>query len=265
MITLPGDIKGKTALITGSTSGIGLGIAKALAEAGANIVMNGFGEPDAIEAERLALEKHGITAIYSAADMSKPEQIQEMIDWATETFGSIDILVNNAGFQNVQPVEDFDPAKWDSMVAIMLSGAFHTIRHCVGGMRKNGWGRIINLVSAHGYVASPYKTGYVAVKHGLMGLTKTVALETAQDNITCNAICPGYVHTYVVDSQVKDTAQARGISEKEVMEDVLLAAQHTKKFVTTEQIGGFALFLCSDVAENITGAGLSIDGGWTAA
>lgn len=265
MIQLPGTLKDKTALITGSTSGIGLGVAKAMAQAGANIIMNGFGEAEKIEAERLKLEEYGIRALYHGADMTKSDEIAAMMEMAEAEFGGVDVLVNNAGFQNVQPVEEFDPAKWDAMLAVILSSSFHTIRAALPMMRQRGWGRIINMGSAHSLVASPYKSAYVAAKHGVLGLTKTVALEAAQDNITCNAICPGYVRTPLVDGQISDTAKARGISEEEVIQDVLLAAQWTKKFVSIEQVAGVALFLCSDTAENITGTGLSVDGGWSAA
>ncbi len=265
MIMLPGDIKGKTALITGSTSGIGLGIANAMAEAGTNIVLNGFGDAAAIEEQRKVIERKGVRALYSSADMTKPDEIAEMITKAEAEFGHVDILVNNAGFQNVQPVEDFSAEKWDSLIAVILSSSFHTIRAALPAMRRSGWGRIINMGSAHAHVASPYKSAYVAAKHGVLGLTKTIALETAQDNITCNAICPGYVHTPLVDAQIADTAKARGLSEEAVVNDVLLAAQWTKKFVSIEEVAGAALFLCSDTASNMTGASIDIDGGWTAA
>ncbi len=259
------SLKGKTALITGSTSGIGLGIAKGFAEQGINIVMNGFGDANAIESERISLEKHGVKAIYIGADMTKPDEIGAMIKDAEKEFGVIDILVNNAGIQHVAPIEEFPPEKWDDMIAIILSSAFHTTRHALAGMKKAGWGRIINMCSAHGLAASPYKTAYVSAKHGILGFTKTVALEVAQENITCNAICPGYVFTPLVEKQIADTARVRGITEDEVVRDILLAAQWTKKFVTVEQIAGIALFLCSDTAENVTGTDLKIDGGWTAA
>lgn len=259
------SLTGKTALVTGSTSGIGLAIAQGLAEQGANIVMNGFGDPDTIETERQDIEKKGVKAIYSDADMTKPEQITNMIALAEDTFGAIDILVNNAGIQHVSPLEEFPPEKWDAIIAINLSSSFHTTRAVIDGMRKKGWGRIINMCSAHGLVASPYKSAYVSAKHGILGFTKTIALEVAQDNITCNAICPGYVYTELVKNQIADTAKARGISEDEVINNVLLAAQWTKKFVTVEQIAGIAQFLCSDTAENITGIDLRVDGGWTAA
>ena len=259
------SLKGKTALITGSTSGIGLGIAQGFAAQGANIIMNGFGDKDAIEHERKALENHGIKAVYNGADMTKPDQISDMIKQAESEFGAIDILVNNAGIQHVSPVEDFPAAKWDAIMAINLSSAFHTTRSAITLMRAQGWGRIINMCSAHGLVASPYKSAYVAAKHGILGFTKTIALEVAQDNITCNAICPGYVFTPLVENQIADTAKARGITEEEVKNDVLLKAQWTKKFVTVEQIAGVAVFLCSDHAENITGTDIAVDGGWTAA
>ena len=259
------NLKGKTAIITGSTSGIGLGIAQGLAAAGVNIVMNGFGDPDEIETHRTALEKQGIKAIYHDADMTRPNEIKDLISTARTELGSVDILVNNAGIQYVAPIEDFPPEKWDAIIAINMSSAFHTIHHALPLMRKQGWGRIINIASAHGLVASPYKSAYVTAKHGILGLTKTVALECAENNITVNAICPGYVKTPLVEGQIADTAKARGISEEEVVNDVLLKAQWTKKFVSVEQLSGLALFLCSDAAENMTGGHISVDGGWTAA
>ncbi len=259
------SLAGKTALITGSTSGIGLGIAQGLAQAGINIVMNGFGEADVIEKERAALEAHGVKAIYHGADMSQPDAIAAMMHGIVKEFGQLDILVNNAGIQHVSPVEEFPPEKWDAIMAINLSSAFHTMRAALPSMRQAGWGRIINVASAHALVASPYKSAYVTAKHGLLGLTKTIALEVAQANITCNAICPGYVFTPLVEKQIPDTAKARGITEEQVINDVLLAAQWTKKFVTVEQLAGTALFLCSDHAQNITGTAIAVDGGWTAA
>ena len=258
-------LQGKTALVTGSTSGIGLAIAKGFADAGLNIVLNGFGDADKIEEERKAIEAKGVKAIYSGADMTKPDEIAAMVKEAEAEFGNIDVLVNNAGIQFVSPVEEFPIEKWDAIMAINLSSAFHTTKAVIGGMREAGWGRIINMCSAHGLVASPYKSAYVAAKHGILGFTKTIALEVAQDNITCNAICPGYVFTPLVENQIADTAKARGISEDEVINDVLLKAQWTKKFVTVEQVSGIALFLCSDIAENITGTDITVDGGWTAA
>ncbi len=258
-------LQGKTALVTGSTSGIGLAIAKGFADAGLNIALNGFGDADKIEEERKAIEEKGVKAIYSGADMTKPDEIAAMVKEAEAEFGNIDVLVNNAGIQFVSPVEDFPIEKWDAIMAINLSSAFHTTKAVIGGMKEAGWGRIINMCSAHGLVASPYKSAYVAAKHGILGFTKTIALEVAQDNITCNAICPGYVFTPLVENQIADTAKARGISEDEVINDVLLKAQWTKKFVTVEQVSGIALFLCSDIAENITGTDITVDGGWTAA
>ncbi|MAF98087.1 MAG: 3-hydroxybutyrate dehydrogenase [Micavibrio sp.] len=258
-------LKGKNAVITGSTSGIGLNIAKAFAEKGLNIVINGFGDKDDIEKERQEIEKMGVKAIYHPADMTEPEEIEDLISTANKELGSVDILVNNAGIQFVSPVDEFPIEKWDAIMAINLTSSFHTIRSALPLMRKNGWGRIINMASAHGLVASPYKSAYVAAKHGIVGMTKSIALECAEDNVTVNAICPGYVKTPLVEGQIKDTAKARGISEDEVVRDVLLKAQWTKKFVTTEQVSELALFLCSDAAENITGSHVSIDGGWTSA
>lgn len=259
------SLKGKTAIITGSTSGIGLGIAQGFAKEGINIVMNGFGDEGEIERERSELEKKGIKAVYNSADMTKPDEIAAMVEDTVREFGSVDIVINNAGIQNVQPVEEFPIEKWDAIIAINMSSSFHTVRSAVPHMKKQGWGRIINIASAHGLVASPYKSAYVAAKHGVMGFTKTIGLEVAQDNITCNAICPGYVLTPLVEKQIPDTAKARGMTEEQVKKEVLLAAQWTKKFVTVEQLAGTALFLCSDAAENITGTHISVDGGWTAA
>ncbi|WP_108662368.1 3-hydroxybutyrate dehydrogenase [Acuticoccus kandeliae] len=257
-------LKGKSAVITGSTSGIGLGYAKVLAAEGVNVVINGFGDAAAIEKERLGLEANGIKAIYSAADMTKPSEIADMIALCASEFGGCDILINNAGIQHVSPIADFPDEKWDAIIAINLSSAFHTIKHAVPLMRKAGWGRIINTASAHALVASPDKAAYVAAKHGIAGLTKTVALEVAKDNITVNSICPGYVWTPLVEKQIPDTARARGMTEEEVKENVILAAQPTKQFVTVEQVAALALFLCQDAAASITGAMLPVDGGWTA-
>lgn len=259
------SLQGKTALITGSTSGIGLGIAQAFATQGANIIMNGFGDADDIERARRGIEAQGVKAIYNRADMTKPDEISSMVNEVVSEMGAIDILVNNAGIQFVSPVEEFPPEKWDAIIAINMSSSFHTIRAAVPHMREQGWGRIINVSSAHGLVASPFKSAYVTAKHGIVGLTKTIALEVAEDNITVNAICPGYVKTSLVEGQIADTAKARGISEEDVVKNVLLKAQHTKKFVTVEQIAGIAMFLCSDIAENITGSNIVADGGWTAA
>lgn len=262
---IQGDVRGKTAIVTGSTSGIGLGMAQGLADAGANIVMNGFGDQEEIEAHRQDLEDRGVKAIYNGADMTKPEEIEALVKEAEEKFGGVDIIVNNAGIQNVQPVEEFPVEKWDAIIAINMSSGFHVVRAALPGMKARGWGRIINIASAHGLVASPFKSAYVTAKHGVVGFTKTVALEVAQDGITCNAICPGYVKTPLVEGQISDTAKSRGMSEEEVVNNVMLAAQWTKKFVTIEQLAGVALFLCSDAAENITGTTLAVDGGWTAA
>lgn len=255
----------KTALVTGSTSGIGLGIAKALAAQGANIVLNGFGDADEIAVIGRELERaHGVQVRYDGADMRKPEEIERMIQATVAEFGAIDVLVNNAGIQFVSPVEEFPVERWDAIIAINLSAAFHTIRSALPAMKRKGWGRIINIASAHALVASPYKAAYVAAKHGIAGLTKTVALETATAGITVNAICPGYVRTPLVEKQIPDTARARGISEEEVVRDVMLHAQPTKQFVRVEQVAALCVFLCEDCAAPITGAMLPIDGGWSA-
>ena len=259
-------LKDKTAIVTGSTSGIGLGLAEGFAAAGANVVINGFGDPAEIEAERARLDGLGDgTVVYDGADMSDPDAIEAFVKAAEAKFGGVDIVVNNAGIQTVEPVESFPKDRWDLIVAINMSSAFHTVRAALPGMKERGWGRVSNIASAHGLVASPYKTAYVPAKHGIVGFTKTVALEAAQDGVTSNAICPGYVLTPLVEKQIPDTARSRGITEEEVKRDVLLAAQWTKKFVTVEQLAGVALFLCSDAAENITGVALPVDGGWTAA
>jgi 3-hydroxybutyrate dehydrogenase len=259
-------LKGKTALVTGSTSGIGLGIAKALAAEGANIIINGFGEAAAIEAERAALEiLNGGKAVYDGADLTRPDQIGEMFARADKDMGGVDILVNNAGMQFVAPVEDFPVEKWDMIIALNLTASFHTIRHAVPGMRKKKWGRIIATASAHSLVASPFKSAYVTAKHGLAGLTKTVALEVAEAGITVNCISPGYVWTPLVENQIPDTMKARKMTREQVINDVLLAGQPTKQFVTVEQVAAIASFLTRDEAANITGANLSVDGGWTAA
>ncbi|MTH97820.1 3-hydroxybutyrate dehydrogenase [Roseibium sp. RKSG952] len=258
-------LSNKTAVVTGSTSGIGLAIARAMAEQGANIVINGLGDADAIEAERAQIESDfGVKCLYSAANMLKPDEITGMVEMAEADLGSVDILVNNAGIQHVAPIEEFPADKWDMIIAINLSSAFHSMRAAVPGMKRRGWGRIINTASAHALVASPFKSAYVAAKHGIGGLTKTVALETATHGITVNAICPGYVWTPLVEKQIPDTAKARGITEEQVKTDVMLAGQPTKEFVTVEQVAGFAVFLCTDTAASITGSLLPIDGGWTA-
>ena len=258
-------MKGKAAIVTGSTSGIGLGVARALAAAGADVMLNGFGDADDIERARAGVEKdHGVRCVYSGADMTKPDEIAAMCAEAEKTFGKVDVIVNNAGIQHVSPIEDFPTAKWDAIIAINLSSSFHTIRALFPGMKSRGFGRVINIASAHALVASPFKSAYVAAKHGVAGLTKTIALEGAQHGVTANAICPGYVLTPLVEKQIPDTAKARGITEEEVKRDVLLAAQPTKQFVTVEQIGAFAVFLASEQAASITGQMLPIDGGWTA-
>jgi 3-hydroxybutyrate dehydrogenase len=260
------QFSGKTALVTGSTSGIGLGIATTLAAAGTNIVLNGFGDAAAIEQLRANLARqHNVGVAFSGADMTKPDQIADLIALADKEFGSVDILVNNAGIQHVSPIEDFPIEKWDAIIAINLSSAFHTTRLAIPGMKRKKWGRIVNIASAHALVASPFKAAYVSAKHGLAGLTKTVALEVAQHGITVNAICPGYVLTPLVERQIPDTAKARGITEEEVVRDVLLAAQPTKRFVKIEEVAALAKYLCGDEAASITGALLPIDGGWTAA
>ncbi len=260
------ELKGKVALVTGSTSGIGLGIVEALAAAGADIVLNGVGASAAEAGElrsRLA-RTHGVRVAFDGADMTKPDAIEAMVHGAIDGFGSLDIVVNNAGIQHVAPIEKFETQRWDAIIAINLSAAFHTIRHALPAMRERGWGRIVNVASAHALVASPFKSAYVAAKHGIAGLTKTVALEAATQRITVNAICPGYVLTPLVKKQIPDTAKARGLTEQQVIDDVLLAAQPTKQFVTVEQVAAYARFLCSEAAASITGAVLPIEGGWTA-
>jgi 3-hydroxybutyrate dehydrogenase len=258
-------LKGKAAVVTGSTSGIGLAIARGFAGAGANVVINGFGTPADIEKERSGIETdYKVKALYSSADMTKPAEIAEMIALSEKSFGSVDILVNNAGIQFVSPIEEFPIEKWNAIIAINLSSAFHAIRAAVPGMKKRGWGRIINTASAHSLVASPFKSAYVSAKHGIAGLTKTVALELATFKVTCNCISPGYVWTPLVEHQIPDTMKARNMTKEQVIKDVLLEAQPTKEFVTVNEIAALALFLCGDEAAQITGANLSIDGGWTA-
>lgn len=258
-------LAGKVSLITGSTSGIGLGVARALAAAGSDVVLNGFGAAPDIAAtrERIVAECR-VKVGYSAADMSKPEAIEEMIATATADHGRLDVLVNNAGIQHVAPLEQFPVAKWDAILAINLSSAFHTMRLALPAMRKHSFGRIINIASAHGLVASPFKAAYVAAKHAIVGLTKVAALETAEAGITCNAICPGYVYTPLVEAQIDGQAKAHGISRDEVIRDVLLAQQPNKRFATVEEIGALAVFLAGDAAASITGVALPVDGGWTA-
>ena len=258
-------LKDKVAIVTGSTSGIGLGIATGLAKAGCNVMLNGFGDPDEVEKTRAGLaETHGVRVLYSGADMTRPGEIEAMIDQTRAELGGVDIIVNNAGIQHVAPVDEFPVEKWDAIIAINLSSAFHMIRLALPLMKQKGWGRIINLASAHGLVASPYKSAYVSAKHGMLGLTKTVALEVAEQGITCNAICPGYVLTPLVDGQIDDTAKARGIDRDTVIRDVMLVAQPTKRFVTVEELAGLTVFLCDEAGASINGAALPMDGGWTA-
>jgi 3-hydroxybutyrate dehydrogenase len=258
-------LKGKTALITGSTSGIGLACARTLAAEGANIMLNGFGDPAEIEGLRTEVEQaSGGKACYSNADLTKPEAIEQLMAQAADELGGVDILVNNAGMQHVAPIDQFPVEKWDLIIALNLSAAFHTTRLALPAMKAKGWGRIINTASAHSLVASPNKAPYVAAKHGIAGLTKAVALETATSGVTVNCISPGYVWTQLVENQIPDTMKARGLTREQVMNDVLLAAQPTKKFVTVDQVAALALFLCRDEASAITGANLSMDGGWTA-
>ncbi len=258
-------LKTKSAVITGSTSGIGLAIARALAKDGANVVLNGFGDKAEIEKTRAGIEaEFGVQALYSPADMSKSAEIADMIKTAERTFRAVDILVNNAGIQHVAPIEEFPIEKWDAIIAINLSSAFHTIRAAVPGMKARKWGRIICTASAHSLVASPFKGAYVTAKHGLAGLTKTVALELATFGVTANCISPGYVWTPLVERQIPDTMKARNMTREQVINEVLLEAQPTKQFVTIEQVAALALYLCSDAAASITGANLPIDGGWTA-
>lgn len=257
--------KPKTAVITGSSSGIGHGIAEAFAAQGMNVVLNGIEPAGQIEPARAAIEKkHGVKAIYSPANMMKAEGVRSLIAAAEAAFGQVDVLVNNAGIQFVAPVEDFPDEKWEAIIALNLSAAFYATKAVVAGMKARGWGRIINIASAHGLVASPFKGAYVAAKHGLVGFTKTIALEVAEHGVTVNAICPGYVLTPLVEKQIPDTAKARGISEDAVKRDVLLAAQPTKKFVTVAELAALAVFLTTDTAASITGTALSVDGGWTA-
>jgi 3-hydroxybutyrate dehydrogenase len=252
-------LEGKVALVTGSTSGIGLAIARAFAAQGAKLMINGFGDP--AEIERLTDE---LGAIYDGADLSDPAAIERMMSRCADELGPLEVLVNNAGIQHVSPVESFPPAKWDAIIAINLSAVFHTTRAVLPAMRETGWGRVINTASAHSLVASPNKSAYVAAKHGVAGFTKTIALETARDGVTVNCISPGYVWTPLVENQIPDTMKARGLTREQVMNDVLLAAQPTKKFVTPEQVAALAVFLCRDEAAAITGANISMDGGWTA-
>ncbi len=258
-------LKGKCVVVTGSTSGIGLGIARAFAAQGCDIMLNGFGDAAQIEKLRAGLAaEHGVAVVYSSADMSKPAEIAALVDQAEKRFGSVDVLVNNAGIQHVAPVEKFPVEKWDQILAINLSSAFHAIRAALPGMKSRNRGRILNIASAHGLVASPFKSAYVAAKHGLVGLTKSVALETAGKGITCNAVCPGFVLTPLVETQILDRAREYGISREDVINNVILERQPSKEFVKVEEVAALAVFLAGDAAASITGAAYSIDGGWTA-
>jgi len=259
-------LKGQVAIVTGSTSGIGLGLAEALAQQGVNVVINGLGDPEAIEATRAGMSaRNGVEVLYHDADMTQPLRIADMVNSTRSAFGRLDILVNNAGIQHVAPIDEFPTEQWDRIIAINLNSVFHATRAAIPPMKAAGRGRIVNIASAHGLVASPFKSAYVAAKHGVLGFTKTAALELAQAGVTANAICPGYVKTPLVEAQIADQAVARGISEEEVMRDVILAAQPTKQFVTIEQLAGLLLYLVSDAGASVNGAALSVDGGWTAA
>jgi 3-hydroxybutyrate dehydrogenase len=258
-------LSGRVAIVTGSTSGIGLGIARAFAEAGADIVINGLGDAKAIEEAQASLaEAGGGQVAYDDANLLKPDAAAALVTRTIDRFGKVDILVNNAGIQHVSPIEGFPPDQWDRIIALNLSSNFHTIRAAFASMKVAGWGRIVNLASVHGLIASPFKSAYVAAKHGVIGLTKTIALEGATHGVTCNAICPGYVWTPLVENQIEDTAKARGISREDVINTVLLTAQPSKRFATVEELGALATFLCSDAAGSITGTAIPVDGGWTA-
>ena len=258
-------LSGKSALVTGSTSGIGEGIARALAGAGANVMLNGFGDVAEIEKLRASMaSEFGVKVVYSGADMSKPAAVTGMVDEAIKAFGGVDILVNNAGIQHVAAVDEFPPEKWDAIIAINLSSVFHATRAALPGMKARKWGRVINIASAHGLVASPFKSAYVAAKHGVVGFTKSLALEVAEMGITANSICPGYVLTPLVEKQIDDQAKVHGISRENVIRDVLLAPQPNKRFVAVEEVAALALYLAGDAAVAITGSAMSIDGGWTA-
>jgi 3-hydroxybutyrate dehydrogenase len=263
--TAAASLNDKVSLITGSTSGIGLGVARALAAAGSAVILNGFGKPEEIEATRTSVaDEFGVEVDYSGADMSDPASIARMIEEMLAKFGRIDIIVNNAGIQHVAPLQEFPSAKWDAIIAINLSSAFHTSRLALPSMLANKWGRIINIASAHGLVGSPFKSAYVAAKHGMLGLTKVVALETAEQGITCNAICPGYVYTPLVEAQIEGQAKAHGIPRDQVIREVLLAQQPNKRFAMVDELGALSVFLASDAAASITGAAIAVDGGWTA-
>ncbi|WP_312690447.1 3-hydroxybutyrate dehydrogenase [Brevundimonas nasdae] len=260
-----GDLKGQVAVISGSTSGIGLALARAVAARGGDVVLNGLGDPAEIERTRAELEaSSGARIRYHGADMTRGEEIADMVAYAKHELGRLDILVNNAGIQHVEAVEKFPTDKWEQIIAINLSSAFYATRAAIPIMKAQGRGRIINMASAHGLVASPFKSAYVAAKHGVIGFTKTVALEVARDNITCNAICPGFVETPIVEKQIADQARTRGLTKEQVLTDVILAAQPTKQFVTTDQLAGIFLYLVSDLGASANGASFSIDGGWTA-
>ena len=259
------NLTGRSALVTGSTSGIGLGIASALAHAGANVTLNGFGDSQEIERMRADLAAQtGVAMRHSGADMSRGDEVVQMVREAEAAHGALDLLVNNAGIQFVAPIEEFPAARWEAILAINLSHAYYAIHAALPGMRRRGFGRIINLASAHGLVASPFKAAYVAAKHGMVGLTKVVALETAEDDITCNAICPGFVRTPLVEGQIDEQARAHGLPRERVINEVILASQPSKRFVEVEELGALAVFLCSEAGRSITGAALSVDGGWTA-
>jgi len=258
-------LKGKSVIVTGSTSGIGLGIARAFAAQGCNVMLNGFGDSNEIEKLRAAIAlEHKVTVLYSSADMSRAAEIAAMIDQTRRRFGAVDVLVNNAGIQHVAPIEEFPPEKWDQILAINLTSVFHGIRAVLPGMKQKKWGRIINIASAHGLVASPFKSAYVAAKHGVVGMTKTVALETAGTGVTCNAVCPGFVLTPLVETQIQDRAKEHGISREDVIRNVILERQPSKEFVKIDEVAALTVFLAGEAAASITGAAYSIDGGWTA-
>jgi len=258
-------MRGKSAIVTGSTSGIGLGIAHKLAAEGVNLIINGFGKQSDIEAiTSEIINKYDVQCLYHSADISKPEEIEDMVSRALDAYRSVDILVNNAGIQHVAPIDEFPPEKLEAIIRIDLLAAFYTIKYALPSMKNKKWGRVINIASAHGLVASPFKSAYVAAKHGIVGMTKSVALEVAEQGITVNSICPGYVRTPLVLGQVADTARTRGITEESALKDVILAQHATKRFVEVEQIAGLVAFLCSKDAQPITGSAISIDGGWTA-